>query len=115
MDTKDRKIKPGTDVVAVISEPGALVFATRKEWCKLTESALDELNHYDIKKAFMAPAGIFLLLRDYQPLNFPDSFSKDYLLVKINTDEEGKQAVHCMQLSTAEGNQLILNRMDLWD
>ena len=39
----EHNIETGADVVTVIAEPGALTFATRKEWESLPELSLDEL------------------------------------------------------------------------
>ena len=108
-------IKPGADIVTVISEPGALVFATRKEWRELPETALDELTRYDIKKVFKGTNGIFLLLRNIYPLLSWEEIEKDYRLIKIVMDEDGKQILYCMDLSTAEGHQMLREQLALWD
>lgn len=108
-------IETGADVVTVIAEPGALTFATRKEWRELPESGWDELTMFDVKKVFKGTCSIFFLLRNFLPLRYFEDTKKDYRLLKITTDEDEKLKIYCMDISTAEGQQMLQNRLTLWD
>ena len=108
-------VKPGADTVAVIAEPGALVFATRKEWRELPESCLDEISHYETEKVFKGTYSVFFLLRNMNPVEYLKTPGTAFRLVKVSMDEDGKQAFSVMDLSAAEGHQLTLNQLTLWD
>lgn len=102
-----------TDVISVISEPGALTFVTRKEWQLLTESHFGELSQHEIVFAFNGTESIFFLLRDNTPGNHL-SERNAYKLVRGTTDEDGKQVLYMVNLSRAEGEQIRQNALQLW-
>lgn len=108
-------IETGTDVVTVISEPGALTFATRKEWQPLPEIRLDELEGFSVEMAFKGTGSVYFLLDKYTAPLRSYNLEIRYLLVKVSDDEEGKQVFHCMDISSAERDQLKKNRLTLWD
>ena len=108
-------VKPAAYTVAVIAEPGALTFATRKEWRELPESCLDELSHYETEKVFKGTGSVFFLLRNMNPVEFLKKSGISFRLVKVSMDEDGKQAFSVMDLSEAEGHQLVMNQLTLWD
>ncbi len=108
-------IRTGEDVVTVIAEPGALTFATRKEWRELPESSLDELTHYETVKVFKGTSSVFLLLRNMNPVEYLNNPGTAYRLAKVSVDEDCKQYFSVMDLSSAEGYQMIRNQVDLWD
>ena len=112
----EHKTETNTDIISIVSEPGALVFATRKEWRELPEVCLDELLHHEAVNVFKGTASVFFLMRN----NSPDGIFKDdgnaFRLVKIAVDEEtGKQILFIMNLSRAEALQLMDNRLTLWE
>lgn len=109
----EHNIETGADVVTVIAEPGALTFATRKEWESLPELSLDELYGFITEKVFKGTYSVFFLLRNLVP--FAHCIDNRFKLLKISIDEEGKQSFFVMNLSTAEAGQLIKNRLNLWD
>ena len=49
----EQRTEPGAEVITIIAEPGALTFATRKEWHELPEMCLDELQQHEIVMPFM--------------------------------------------------------------
>ena len=108
-------VETGNDVVTVISEPGALTFATRKAWEPLPENRLDELNKFEINMAFKGTSSVYFLLHEYiVPLMGRDIESR-YKLVKVTNDEDGKMVFYSMNISAAECDQLQQNRLTLWD
>lgn len=112
----EQYIETGTDVVTVISEPGALTFATRKEWEPLPETRLDTLNGYKINMAFKGTSSVYFVLHDFAaPSMMRGELENRYKLVKVTDDEEGKQIFFSMVLSAAEVEQLEKNRLTLWD
>lgn len=111
----DINVKPGADTVAVIAEAGALTFATRKEWCELPESRLDELTHYETIKVFKGTSSVYFLLRNMNPVEYYRKPGTAFRLVKVSNDEDGKQDFSAMDLSVAEGQQMEINQLTLWD
>lgn len=108
-------IETGKDVVTVISEPGALTFATRKEWEPLPENQLETLNQYEIVVAFKGTGSVYFMLDKFTaPMARYDTKTR-YLLVKIANDEDERLMFYAMNLSEAECNQLKQNRLTLWD
>ena len=107
--------QPGAEVITIISEPGALTFATRKEWQELPEIFLGEITHHETVMVFYGTSSIFILLRN---LDVTEWLKDDYIafrLVKISIDEDEKQRFYIMNLSKAEGAQLIRNRKTIWE
>ena len=104
-------INTGNDVITIVSEPGALVFATRKEWRELPESCLIELERQETECVFMGTSSVFFLFRESDPL---DGRRGVYSLVKITMDEDGKPALYMMNLSRAEAEQLKCCRYSFW-
>lgn len=98
------------DVVTIVSEPGALVFATRKEWTRLPESRLDTLAQLKTECVFMSVYSVFFLFRCMNPLDGVD----EYQLVKIQPDEDEKQAFYTMYLTGTEVEQLKRCRYSMW-
>lgn len=111
----EHKAETSTDIISIVSEPGALVFATRKEWRELPEVCLDELQQHETVNLFYGKNCVFFLMRNHNP----GEFFKDGLafrLVKITVAEEtGKQIIFIMNLSRAEAAQLMHNRLTLWE
>lgn len=101
----------GNDVITIVSEPGALVFATRKEWTRLPESRLDTLAQLKTECVFMSVYSVFFLFRYMYPLDGVD----EYQLVKIQPDEDEKPAFYTMYLTGAEAEQLKRCRYNLWE
>lgn len=109
-------IKAGPDQLTLIAEPGALTFATRKEWIELPETVLDELRNHSIIHVFKGRNNsIYLLLHNIRPLDYFSECGNNNLLVKIALDGTGNQRVFYMSLSPAESAQLRRNRLALWD
>ncbi len=111
----DINVKLAPSTVAVVSDDAGLTFATRKEWRELPETALDQLNSYQIRKAFKGASAVFFLVQKFQPLDHMRGIYREYLLTKIIIDEEGKQVFRVMELSTAEAEQMLFNKLTLWD
>ena len=105
-------IKSGAEV-AVIAEPGALTFATRKEWQPLPETALDELERLTVVRAFKGTSSIYFILERFEPLE--KVVTSRFLLLKVSDDEEGKLSFDTMPLDAVEVQQLKRNRLTLWD
>lgn len=103
-------INTGNDVITIVSEPGALVFATRKEWTRLPESRLDTLAQLKTECVFMSVYSVFFLFRYMYPLDGVD----EYQLVKIQPDEELKPEFYAMNLTRAEAEQLQRCRYSFW-
>ena len=112
MDNK-AELNPGT--VAIVAEPGALTFSTRKEWQELTEKDMGILDGYTISKVFKGTDSVYFLLRNLIPDEHLKDESITFCLVKIGRNEEDKQDFYCMDISTAEGIQLQRNQLTLWD
>ena len=113
MERKTDRVK---DPITIIAEPGALTFATRKEWHDLPEFSLGELAHHETMIVFKGTSGVFFLLRDMNPLEFLNDTGRAFQLVKISIDEEtGKHVFSVMDLCRAEAAQLMRNRVTLWD
>ena len=108
-------IETGDDMVTVISEPGALTFATRKEWQELPESLYDEIQQFEIYRVFKGTESLFFLLRNMNPVAFTENRGTAYKLVKITSDEAGKQIILAMDLSQVEGVQLRRSRLSMWE
>ena len=107
-------VETGNDVVTIIAEPGALVFATRKAWEPMPEVKLDELSGFDIALAFKGTGSVFFLLHQfYAP--FDRDIESRYKLVKVTYGEDDKMVFYAMNLSAAEFDQLKKNRLTLWD
>ena len=107
------RIETGADVVTVIAEPGALTFATRKEWERIQEGNLEEVYSYATEKIFKGTYSVFFLLRNLAPLD--QYVNIRFKLLKVSIDEDGKQVFFVMNLSAAEASQLCKNRLNLWD
>ena len=104
------------DTITVIAEPGALTFATRKEWAELPETAMDELQNQNIIRVFKSKTGsVYFLLHNNNPLDRFSECGNNNLLVKIAHDETKNQRFLCMSLSAAESAQLRRNWLNLWD
>lgn len=110
-------IETGKNVITVISEPGALTFATRKEWEPLLENDFNKLKSHELLLTVKGKGSIFLLFRSiYSGAKYlTDDLISFFKLVKITMNEEGKQDCYIMYLSEAEFNQLQQNRLNLWD
>lgn len=106
-------MKRNTDIVSVISEPGALTFVTRKEWQSLPEKDLETLSQYEIVIVFNGTESVFFLLRNNHPENL-FAERNAYKLVRVTTDEDGKQVFYMVDLSRAEGEQIRQNAFELW-
>ena len=57
----EQGISAGTDTITIVAEPGALTFATRKEWQKLPEMCLGEIIKHETELVFMGTDSIFFL------------------------------------------------------
>ena len=108
----NQKTVRATDVITIVTEPGALVFATRKEWKELPDSSLGELEGQKTECVFMGINCVFFLFQDTNPL---DGYRGEYSLVKIKMDEDGKQDFYTMVLSSAEAEQLKRCRYSVWN
>ena len=110
------KIAGSADVVAIMTEPGALSFCTRKEWRELPEICLGELARHETVMAFNGASSVFFLLRDMDPCEYLNDTGNAFQLVKIAVDKEtGKQILFIMNLSRAEAALLMNNRLTLWE
>ena len=108
------EIKP--DTITVLSEPGALTFATRKEWVELPETALEELQNQNIIRVFKGkPGSIFFLLYNNNAVDHFSESDNRHLLVKLSSDEDKNQRIFCISLSSAEVAQLRRNWITIWD
>ena len=105
--------QPGAEVITVIAEPGALTFATRKEWQELPEMCLDEIIQHEIVAVFRVFPNVFLLLRNHNPGDFMNDNGRLFRLVRISVNENGNQVFDIMNLSKAEAAQLMRNRLTL--
>lgn len=110
----EQKIKSAPEIMSVIAEPGALTFATRKEWRELPEMFFGEITQHETVFIFYGTSSIYFLLRNINPADFLADRNA-YKLVKVTVDEEGKQICYVMNLSRAEGEQLRDNRLTWWD
>ena len=109
-------IETGPDVVTVIEEPGAVTFATRKEWGELDKSHFEYLTNCHIIKTFQAQTGgLYFLLRNNNPLDYFSKNGNNYLLMKVFADDTGKQRVLCMSVSACEEVQIRRNQLVLWE
>lgn len=112
----EQRAGTGTDVITIVAEPGALTFATRKEWQKLPEMFLGDLSHHETMLVFLGTGSIFFLLRSMNPNEYLKDTGTAYRLVKVSIDEEtGKQCFYTMFLSGAEAVQIMQNRLTLWE
>ena len=112
----EQGISAGTDTITIVAEPGALTFATRKEWQKLPEMCLGEIIKHETELVFMGTDSIFFLLKDLNPINWVNNrYAVPYRFVKISVDEDGKQVFHIMTISKAEAEQILRNRLTLWE
>lgn len=109
----EQRTEPGADVITIIAEPGALTFATRKEWRELPEMCLDELQQHEIVMPFYVFPNVFLLLRNHNPGDHLKDDGRLFRLVKISANEDGNQVFSIMNLSRAEAAQLMRNRLAL--
>lgn len=108
-------IETGRYVITVISQPGSLTFATRKEWELLPENRLEILSQYKIVAAFKGTSSVYFLLDKYiAPIGQYDTEMR-YLLIRIANDEEERLMFYVMNISEAECYQLQQNRLTLWD
>lgn len=110
----EKKTEPVAEVITIIQEPGALTFATRKEWQQLPEVCLGELVQHETALVFYGATSVFFLLKNINPADFLMDHNS-YKLVKITMDEDGKQIFYVMNLSRAEGEQLRQSRLTIWD
>lgn len=108
------KTKTSADVLTIISEPGSLTFATRKEWQELPEICLDELSRHETMLVFMWDADIYFLFHNTTPLDYLKETCVAFRLVRISVDRENaKQQFYTMNLSRAEAAQIMQNRLSL--
>lgn len=112
----DQKATAGSDVITIIAEQNALVFATRKEWRELPEICLGELMQTEIMLVFKGTESVFFLLRSMNPFEYLNDTGNAFRLVKVSIDEEtGKQIFFIMNLCRAEAAQLMRNKLTLWE
>ena len=102
----EQRTEPGAEVITIISEPGALTFATRKEWQQLPEVCLDELYQHEIVSAFCFFPNVYFLLRNHNPGDHLKDNGRLFRLVKISY-ENRNQVFNIMNLSRTEAAQLI--------
>ena len=111
----EHKAETTTDIISIVSEPGALNFCTRKEWRELPEVCLDDLLHHETVNLFYGTNCVFFLMRNHNPGEFLKE-GLAFRLVKITVDEgTGKQIIFIMNLSRAEAEQLMKNRLALFE
>ena len=109
-------IETGDDMVTVISEPGALTFATRKEWQELPESRLCELQSFETIRVFKGTESVYFLLRNMNPIEYiEEKRGISCKLVRVTSDEDGKPVVYAMNLALAEGHQLCRSQLTVWE
>lgn len=111
----EKNKETNTDILSIISEPGALTFVTRKEWRELPEMCLGEITHYETVCIFYGTSSVFFLLRSLDVSGWTKDDYIAFRLVKISIDENDKQRFFIMDLSRAEGAQLIRNRATIWE
>ena len=111
----DQKTETEQDVITIVSEPGAVLFATRKKWRELPEVFLGELTQHETVLVFMGTDGVFFLMRNNAPGEWMKDNSNSFRLVKISTDEDGKQKVFVLNLFRAEAAQLMQSKITLWE
>ena len=111
----ENKTDTAKDVITIVAEPGALTFATRKEWQRLPEYCLGEITQHKTELVFTGTNSIFFLLKDMNIANWAIYDGFPYRLVKISIDEDGKQVFHIMTLSKAEADQMMRNKLSMWE
>lgn len=111
----NQKNETDRDVITIVTEPGAVSFVTRKEWRELPEAFLGELTQHETVLVFMGTDGVFFLMRNIAPGEWMKDNSNSFRLVKISTDEDGKQKVSVLNLFRAEAAQLMQSKITLWE
>lgn len=85
---------------SVIAEAGSLIFTTRKEWRKLPEEALGELNGYSIEKIKTVNDSVLITLHNCNP-----NHDSPFMILKICGT--GKNTTfYGMDLSSGEREQI---------
>ena len=103
----------GENIITVFEEDGSMIFATRHEWDRLREDDFGSLKGFVVLGLFCGSGGVFQVLRDCNPVNFPRI---EYKLLKATTDDEtGKCILYVMDISEAEADNLLKIRDTLWE
>lgn len=109
------KTETKENFISLVEEPGALSFVSRKEWRELPEMFLGELSQHETILVFYGVTSVFFLLRNMNPLEYLNDTETAFRLVKITTDEDGKQKFYSINLFRAEAAQLMQSRITLWE
>lgn len=111
----EQRTETNADIFSIIAEPGALTFATRKEWRELPEMCLGEIYHHETACVFYGTSSVFFLLKNLDVSGWTKEDYTSFRLVKISIDEDEKQRFFIMDLSREEGAQLIRYRATIWE
>ena len=111
----EHRTEPGADVFTIVAEPGALTFATRKEWHELPEMCLGEITHHETAMVFYGTSSVFFLLRNMDVTDCLKDYYIHFRLIKISIDENEKQRFYVMSLTQDEAKQLVQNRVISWE
>ena len=97
------------EVVRIATEDAeGMTFATRREWKRIHDDQLPELNGYAIVKTVASTTGYYHILQDANPLSFYNNETDPYKLMKYSLDEEtGKIIILAMDISEEEAKASI--------
>ena len=101
------------DIYRITTEDAeGITFATRHKWNQIHSDQLNELNGYTIIGGFFSSCGIYHIMRDSSPMNFPE---ESFKLVKHSIDEEtGRGILLSMDVTREEATELIKNERQIW-
>lgn len=103
------------DTHTILSSQDGIVFATQREWCRLKEDDLHQLDGYTVISQMVSTGSVYFLMRYNNPMDW--SSRRDHpLLIKITTNEDtGRVDLYQMEL-TADEAELIRNTpIPLWE
>lgn len=110
-----KKKQVTSDVISIVAEQGAFTFITRKEWHDLPECCMATLNNHITVMSFNGTDSTYFLLKDICPLDYLKEYGINHKLVKVYVDGEGKQKLSVMNLCQAEAEQMIKNRIAIFE
>lgn len=115
MEHKTEEIADVITIVAEPGEPGALIFATRREWRELPEMCLGELLQHETTMIIPGKGCVYFLLRNnYPPEHFAERIGS-YKLLSVSVGQDAQQHFAVMSLTTAEAAQLMKSRLTMID
>lgn len=97
------------EVIRIATEDAeGMTFATRREWKRIHEDQLPDLNGYAIVKTIASVTGYYHILQDANPMSFFNKEADPYKLLKYAVDEEtGKIIILAMDISEEEAKASI--------